>query len=68
MPSLASAAFNNTAVGSNALSSNTQGNSNVATGYFALGDNTTGNRNVATGTPPSHETEATTTSPPDSRQ
>jgi trimeric autotransporter adhesin len=41
--------INNTAVGSNALSSDTNGFSNVAVGAFALADNTTGQFNMAIG-------------------
>jgi hypothetical protein len=39
----------NTALGSDALSSNTTGNENVAVGRLALEDNTTGSDNVAVG-------------------
>jgi len=39
----------NTAVGSNALNTNTSGNYNTAIGFFALFNNTTGQNNTATG-------------------
>ncbi len=39
----------NTAVGKNALNSNTTGSSNTANGYQSLNSNTTGNYNTATG-------------------
>jgi hypothetical protein len=39
----------NTAVGSNAMFSNTTGGANVAVGVYAMGANTTGNNNVAIG-------------------
>ncbi|HEY3659988.1 MAG TPA: tail fiber domain-containing protein [Candidatus Udaeobacter sp.] len=42
--------INNTAVGANALSSNTDGFSNVAVGASALANNTTGQFNMAIGT------------------
>jgi hypothetical protein len=45
----AGAISTNTAVGANALTSNTTGNGNTATGSNALRDNTTGNSNTAIG-------------------
>jgi hypothetical protein len=42
--------INNTAVGANALTNDTNGFSNVAIGAFALANNTTGNFNMAIGT------------------
>ena len=42
--------LNNTAIGSQALVSNTSGQNNVAAGYSALHDNTTGGSNSALGT------------------
>ncbi|MGC2625587.1 MAG: tail fiber domain-containing protein, partial [Candidatus Udaeobacter sp.] len=42
--------INNTAVGANALTNDTNGFSNVAIGAFALTNNTTGNFNMAIGT------------------
>src|SRR5207248_10644004 len=41
--------FGNTAIGFNALRSNTFGNLNTATGYNTLFNNTTGGNNTATG-------------------
>jgi hypothetical protein len=43
------AVSNNTAVGNNALGSNTSGSSNSALGFYALGSNTTGYQSVAIG-------------------
>jgi hypothetical protein len=45
----ASAAFNNTAIGFNTLSSNATGGNNTANGFDALFSNTTGSFNTATG-------------------
>lgn len=41
--------FTNTALGSNALSSNSTGSSNIAVGFEALRNNTSGNENVTLG-------------------
>ena len=49
--------YNNTAVGFNALYSDTDGSANTATGAFALRNNTTGNENTAFGNSALYKTQ-----------